>query len=88
MFWKRKPEEPAQPPKIANAFYVLDRELERMHTLLLHYKNHETNAPAMWKRILELQDVTMKCAKENDEKLQERIAEFALLGKAEDPSSK
>ena len=86
MFWSKKPK---IQPKVANAFWVLDRELERMHTLFREAfragsRQSESNAGLYWKQLQEMQKVVMECAKESDAKLHEKIAEFALAGSTDD----
>jgi hypothetical protein len=86
-FSKRKQAvESAPVRKIVNAYYVLDRELERMHTLLDRFgKRNEGNAQELYTRIKLMQETLLESVKNGDEKLQEKIAEFALTG---DPDSK
>lgn len=87
-----------------NIYSVYDNELERMHTLLLHYmampkdQDHRHGYPppgmsgsshvhadlsVIYKRIQQLQDVLVKCIKERDEAIQDKVAELALTGDSE-----
>jgi hypothetical protein len=74
-----------------NIYSVIDNELSRMHKLLHWYlqlprgtatTNQSTyqSTSELYKRIVAMQDVTLKMASEVDPAIQEKIAELALLG--------
>jgi hypothetical protein len=65
-----------------NIYSVLDKELERMHELLSAYmtlrasNNHMI--PEIYKRIVVIQDSLLEAAKNNDELIQQKVAELAF----------
>jgi hypothetical protein len=65
-----------------NIYSVLDKELERMHKLLGAYMalpaSNNYMIPEIYKRIVVIQDSLLEAAKNNDELIQQKVAELAF----------
>jgi hypothetical protein len=78
---------------MSNAYDLLDKELDRLHKLLITLQAQEMTASRygggynnhmpVWERIIHIQDILLKSYQANDQALQEKIAEGLLLGSSE-----
>jgi len=75
---------------MSNVYNLLDKELERLHNLLVmlqkqdndhnRYGGYSSAVTPVWERIIQIQDLILKSYQANDVALQEKIAEYLLLG--------
>jgi hypothetical protein len=72
---------------MSNVYDLLDKELERLHRLLLALQAQDSGhgrygepGVLVWERIIHIQDFILKSYQANDQALQEKIAEGLLLG--------